>query len=260
MDHKCVLHPPYSALFKSPLTQSWRQLGDRVRTQGRKRGVWRKRLDNRSDNYQFTEFERVTPAIRKEGTIKGNSIMAGDILHLHLSSKTKDHESLNWFRQAVSACEISLVWRAYSLTRFSFLGGQLTDLNVKAASEAMTLFGSSRSIPNDLRKTGGKTSQTGGGGKRGETGTCERSMTHPGFFKLIEGLPLLLTTQALFLLVQREIRARLWVVRVCRALKYKINLFKSRLQAKSIITFGSLLNSFETSTVTTLPCDFVILS
>lgn len=42
-----------------------------------------------------------------------------------------------------------------------------------------------------------------------ETRTCERSMTYPGFFKLIEGLPLLLTTQALFLLVQREIRARL---------------------------------------------------
>lgn len=44
-------------------------------------------------------------------------------------------------------------------------------------------------------------------------------MTYSGFFELIEGLPLLLASQAFFLLVQREIWARLRVVRVCRALK-----------------------------------------
>lgn len=43
--------------------------------------MWRKHLDNRSDNYQFTEFERVAPAIRKEGTIKDNSITAGNAIY-----------------------------------------------------------------------------------------------------------------------------------------------------------------------------------
>lgn len=45
------------------------------------------------------------------------------------------------------------------------------------------------------------------------------SITHPGFFELIEGLLLLFASQAFLLLVQREIRARLRVVRVRRALK-----------------------------------------
>lgn len=47
----------------------------------------------------------------------------------------------------------------------------------------------------------------------------EESITHPGFFELIEGLLLLFASQAFLLLVQREIRARLRVVRVRRALE-----------------------------------------
>lgn len=52
-----------------------------------------------------------------------------------------------------------------------------------------------------------------------QTGACGGSMTYSGFFELIEGLPLLLASQAFLLLVQREIWARLRVIRVRRTLK-----------------------------------------
>lgn len=80
----------------------------------------------------------------------------------------------------------------------------------------------------------------GNGGRGKETGAHERSMTYLGFFKLTEGLPLLLASQALLVLVQREIRARLRVVRVCRALKRKTNPLKLRPEAANVITSESL--------------------
>lgn len=52
-----------------------------------------------------------------------------------------------------------------------------------------------------------------------QTGARGGSVTYSGFFELIEGLPLLLASQAFLLFVQREIWARLRVIRVRRTLK-----------------------------------------
>lgn len=159
-------------------------------------------------------------------------------MHPHLSWRQRIAGTSNWFRQPASPCpvpsrrEISLVWRAYSLTRFPFLARRLT--LAKAVTRRSGASGGS--IANDLRKTGGKNSPRGGWevGRRGKVEHTKRSMTYLGFFKLIEGLPLLLATQALFLLIQREIRARLREVRVRRALERRTKWSQSRPEAVAI--------------------------
>lgn len=162
MDHKCA---PFSILctIQKPVDTKLNTIRRSCTYTGKKRGVWRKHLDNRSDNYQFTEFERVAPTIRKEGTIKGNSITAGNAIYCICIYRRKQRITSRLIGFAKRSPRAKSHWSGALIHWHapSFLGGQLTDLNVKAASEAMTLFGSSRSIPNDLRKTGGKTSQTG---------------------------------------------------------------------------------------------------